>query len=169
VLEALLHDPGVDALTEQHRGVGVTQVMKADLEALLRLETPPDAVEVRWPPGSTTGNCEHELGVAPAGLAGEGLVGPLCVLHGLPLACNTDLRENERYLVAKGVPFREAHHLAGALVRDCLGRDVALDDASLKDLRRMGPVFDDDYAAALDPRLAGAQGARRRLGSRARA
>ncbi|MCX6364011.1 MAG: hypothetical protein NTW58_07565 [Actinobacteria bacterium] len=54
-------------------------------------------------------------------------------------------------------------------MRDCLGRDVALDDASLEDLRRMGPVFDDDYAAALDPRLAGAQGARRGLGSRARA
>ena len=93
------------------------------------------------------------------------LGGLLGVLHGLPLAYNTDLREDKRYLfdaadcldallpvvlgmlqeltfdetrmaaacdpflaatdvadylVEKGVPFREAHHLTGALVRRCL-------------------------------------------------
>ena len=99
------------------------------------------------------------------------------MLHGLPLAYNTDLREDKRYLfdavdcldcccrsytgcsrrsvrqarmaaacdsflaatdvaddlVAKGMPFREAHHVTGALVRRCLeraasaaGRELAL-------------------------------------------
>ena len=95
------------------------------------------------------------------------LGGLLGVLHGLPLAYNTDLREDKRYLfdavdcldqllpvvhglldevtfdearmaaacdpflaatdvadylVEKGVPFREAHHLTGGLVRRCLER-----------------------------------------------
>ena len=100
------------------------------------------------------------------------LGGLLGVLHGLPLAYNTDLREDKRYLfdavdcldqllpvvrglleevtfdearmaaacdpflaatdvadylVEKGLPFREAHHLTGGLVRRCLesGEDLA--------------------------------------------
>ena len=93
------------------------------------------------------------------------LQGLLTTLHGLPLAYNTDLREDKRYLfdavdciqallpvvaellagvkfdtgtmaaacgsflmatdvadelVARGLPFREAHHVTGALVRRCL-------------------------------------------------
>jgi argininosuccinate lyase len=125
------------------------------------------------------------------------LGGLLGVLHGLPLAYNTDLREDKRYLfdavdclddllpvaqgllhgiefdearmaaacdsfllatdvadylVGKGVPFREAHHLTGTLVRDCVARGVGLDAVPLDDLRRLSPAFDDDYLAALDPR-----------------
>ena len=99
------------------------------------------------------------------------LGGLLGVLHGLPLAYNTDLREDKRYLfdavdcldqllpvvhglleevtfdearmaaacdpflaatdvadylVEKGVPFREAHHLTGGLVRRCLEKGESL-------------------------------------------
>jgi argininosuccinate lyase len=112
--------------------------------------------------------------------------GLLGVLHGLPLAYNTDLREDKRYLfdavdcldelvpvvggllrgvayrtermaaacesalmatdvadhlVAAGVPFREAHHLVGALVRRAEERGV--------DVFALG----DDDLAALSPRL----------------
>jgi len=125
------------------------------------------------------------------------LGGLLGVLHGLPLAYNTDLREDKRYLfdavdcldellpvvhglldglefdtgsmatacdatlqatdvadylVAKGVPFREAHYLTGTLVRDCLERGLGLDEVPLEDLRRLSPGFDNDYEAVLDPR-----------------
>ncbi|HQG55183.1 MAG TPA: argininosuccinate lyase, partial [Thermoleophilia bacterium] len=107
------------------------------------------------------------------------LAGLLGVLHGLPLAYNTDLREDKRflfdgvdcldasvpvatgllegiefdtgrmaaacdsflqatdladYLVARGVPFREAHHLVGELVRRCLERGIGLDALPLEEV-----------------------------------
>ena len=110
-----------------------------------------------------------ELMRAAAPRLAADLGGLLGVLHGLPLAYNTDLREDKRYLfdaidcldellpvahglleevgfdgarmeaacdsflaatdvadylVARGLPFREAHHSPGALVRRCLDRGV---------------------------------------------
>jgi argininosuccinate lyase len=124
------------------------------------------------------------------------LGGLLGVLHGLPLAYNTDLREDKRYLfdavdcldqllpvvlgllegvtfdevrlaaacdpflaatdvadylVEKGVPFREAHHLTGTLVRQCLEAGVALGDVGVDRLRQLSPAFDDGYYAVLEP------------------
>ncbi len=125
------------------------------------------------------------------------LGGLLGVLHGLPLAYNTDLREDKRYLfdavdcldgllpvvqgvlegmefdesrmatacdtylqatdladglVAKGLPFREAHHLTGTLVRLCLERGVGLDGLPSEEVRRLSPVLGDDIASLLDAR-----------------
>jgi argininosuccinate lyase len=124
------------------------------------------------------------------------LGGLLGVLHGLPLAYNTDLREDKRYLfdavdcldqllpvvhgmleeltfdearmaaacdpflaatdvadylVEKGVPFREAHHLTGGLVRRCLETNEGLEEVSLADLQALSPVFDDGYYALHEP------------------
>jgi argininosuccinate lyase len=124
------------------------------------------------------------------------LCGLLGVLHGLPLAYNTDLREDKRYLfdavdcleellpvvrglleeitfdearmaaacdqflaatdvadylVERGVPFREAHHLTGALVRRCLENGEHLAQVSLDDLRTLSPAFDDGYYALHEP------------------
>jgi argininosuccinate lyase len=124
------------------------------------------------------------------------LGGLLGVLHGLPLAYNTDLREDKRYLfdavdcldqllpvangllegatfdearmaaacdsflaatdvadylVGKGVPFREAHHVTGTLVRRCLDAGVGLEDADLADLQVLSPVFADDYFELHEP------------------
>jgi len=138
-----------------------------------------------------------ELMRAAAPRLAADLGGLLGVLHGLPLAYNTDLREDKRYLfdavdcldallpvahgllgelefdtarmaaacgsflqatdvadylVARGVPFREAHHLTGTLVRECLERGVGLGDLPLEDLRRLSPAFDDDVIGALDAR-----------------
>jgi argininosuccinate lyase len=138
-----------------------------------------------------------ELMRAAAPRIAADLGGLLGLLHGLPLAYNTDLREDKRYLfdavdcldallpvvgglleglefdtermaaacdsflqatdvadylVAKGVPFREAHHLTGALVRECVERGIAIDAVTLEDLRRLSPAFDDDVAAVLDAR-----------------
>ncbi len=130
----------------------------------------------------------------------------LGVLHGLPLAYNTDLREDKRYLfdavdcldallpvvlgvlagvtfnearlaaacdqflaatdvadylVAKGLPFREAHHLTGTLVRRCLEASSPPSELSLDELRRLSPAFGDDYYALFEPsaQLAGKRSA----------
>ena len=48
------------------------------------------------------------------------------------------------YLVAKGVPFREAHHTTGRLVRACLESKRGLRDLTLADLRNFSEHFEKD-------------------------
>jgi argininosuccinate lyase len=55
------------------------------------------------------------------------------------------------YLVARGVPFRDAHDVAGALVRKAIDRGVELAGLSLDDLRAEHPRFDADVYEWLDP------------------
>jgi argininosuccinate lyase len=55
----------------------------------------------------------------------------------------TDLAE---YLVRKGVPFRESHHVAGAAVRMAEVQAIALPDLSLEDLQTLHKAFDEDVA-----------------------
>ena len=56
------------------------------------------------------------------------------------------------YLVARGVAFREAHHVTGLLVRRCLELGIPPDDLPPDELSRLSPAFDDDYAALFDAR-----------------
>ena len=56
------------------------------------------------------------------------------------------------YLVSKGVPFREAYQLVGAVVRRCLERKCLLRDLSLSDWKDLHPAFEADLHAALAPR-----------------
>ncbi|MFM7314173.1 MAG: argininosuccinate lyase, partial [Cyanobium sp.] len=56
------------------------------------------------------------------------------------------------YLVARGVPFREAYQLVGGLVKDCLRRGVLLRDLSLEEWRLLHPAFEQDIHAAIAPR-----------------
>ncbi len=114
------------------------------------------------------------------------LQGLLATQHGLPLAYNTDLREDKRYLfdavdclqallpvvaellagvtfdagrmaaacgsflmatdvadelVARGLPFREAHHVTGALVRRCLEKGCEFGELSLDELTALSPAL----------------------------
>jgi argininosuccinate lyase len=137
-----------------------------------------------------------ELMRAAAPRLSAALGGLLGVLHGLPLAYNTDLREDKRYLfdavdcldqllpvvqgllegvtfdearlaaacdpflaatdvadylVEEGVPFREAHHLTGTLVRSCLDEGIGLADIPLDRLRALSPAFDDGYFDLHEP------------------
>ncbi|KAA5966711.1 MULTISPECIES: argininosuccinate lyase [Pantoea] len=48
------------------------------------------------------------------------------------------------YLVAKGVPFREAHHIVGEVVVAAIGQGVALEALSLAQLQQFSAVIDDD-------------------------
>lgn len=53
----------------------------------------------------------------------------------------TDLAD---YLVAKGVPFREAHEQVGHLVRHALSRGLALDELPLEEIRSISPRAEED-------------------------
>jgi argininosuccinate lyase len=55
------------------------------------------------------------------------------------------------YLVTKGVPFREAHDIAGHLVRVASGRGVELAQLTLDELRAAHASFGPDLAEWLDP------------------
>ncbi len=53
----------------------------------------------------------------------------------------TDLAD---YLVAKGLPFREAHHCVGQAVRFAAKKKQEIHDLSLKQLQRFAPQIEDD-------------------------
>ncbi len=53
----------------------------------------------------------------------------------------TDLAD---YLVRKGLSFRDAHHVVGALVRYCLSQGKALEDLSLEEFRKGCLVVQED-------------------------
>ena len=123
------------------------------------------------------------------------LQGLLATLHGLPLAYNTDLREDKRYLfdaadclqallpvvrellagvafdtgrmaaacssflmatdvadelVGRGLPFREAHHVTGALVRRCLDLGCELGELPSAELAALSPALRTGVGALVD-------------------
>jgi len=59
----------------------------------------------------------------------------------------TDLSE---YLVRKGVPFRETHHVAGQAVQLCEERGCELPALTLDDLKGMHPLFEIDVMKIWD-------------------
>lgn len=59
----------------------------------------------------------------------------------------TDLAD---YLVRRGVPFRESHHIIGALVKVSEERSCALADLSLNDLKAVHPSFEEDVKGVFD-------------------
>jgi argininosuccinate lyase len=65
-----------------------------------------------------------------------------------------DATEVADYLAAKGVPFRNAHHVSGRLVRRALERGVTLSDLSLDELKSEHAAFEPDIYRALDPETA---------------
>jgi argininosuccinate lyase len=56
------------------------------------------------------------------------------------------------YLVARGVPFREAYQLVGGLVKTCLAEGLLLRDLPLERWQRLHPSFQADIFAAIEPR-----------------
>jgi argininosuccinate lyase len=62
---------------------------------------------------------------------------------------STDLAD---HLVEQGVPFREAHHAVGAVVRECNQKGRRLNDLTVAELQAFHPKFDAAAKARLDPR-----------------
>jgi argininosuccinate lyase len=56
------------------------------------------------------------------------------------------------YLVAKGVPFRDAYQLVGGLVKSCLAEGVLLRDLPLARWQQLHAAFGSDIFAAIEPR-----------------
>ncbi|MBX3274108.1 MAG: argininosuccinate lyase [Sandaracinaceae bacterium] len=65
-----------------------------------------------------------------------------------------DATEVADWLADRGVPFREAHHVTGALVRRCVAEQKTLSALTLEELREAHPSFDETLYAALDPETA---------------
>jgi argininosuccinate lyase len=71
--------------------------------------------------------------------------------------------EVAEWLVRRGVPFREAHEVTGALVALCLARECELQDVSDDDLAAVSPHLTPDVRTVLDVR--GALASRTAAGS----
>jgi argininosuccinate lyase len=56
------------------------------------------------------------------------------------------------FLAAKGIPFREAHHAVGSLVRRCEGLGVSLEDVSQDELAAAHPALSEVPDGLLTPR-----------------
>ncbi|MNC33537.1 Argininosuccinate lyase [compost metagenome] len=54
------------------------------------------------------------------------------------------------YLVAKGIPFREAHHIVGETVVYAIGVKKPLEDLSLPEFQRFSPVVGEDVYPNLE-------------------
>ena len=53
------------------------------------------------------------------------------------------------YLVSKGIPFREAHHIVGEAVVGAIAKQKALEELSLEELKLFSPVIDEDVYEVL--------------------
>jgi argininosuccinate lyase len=97
-------------------------------------------------------DAEDNLGGALATLAGvvEGLeVFPqrtAAAASGLLLA--TDVAD---FLVARGMPFRQAHEVVGGMVRQLIGEGRDFTGLSPDEWRRHSPLFDDSVRAVVTP------------------
>ena len=53
------------------------------------------------------------------------------------------------YLVRKGVPFRDAHSIVGALVLTCIDKGISLDDLPLSEYQKHCPAVEEDVYEAI--------------------
>ncbi len=58
------------------------------------------------------------------------------------------------YLVGKGIPFRQAHHITGQIVARAEEQDLRLEDMSLEQMQEHSPLIDRDVFAVLDYKTA---------------
>ncbi len=56
------------------------------------------------------------------------------------------------YLVRKNVPFRQAHNLVGAVVANCVEKNIKLNELTLKDYQKISQKFDKDLFKLLTSR-----------------
>jgi argininosuccinate lyase len=70
----------------------------------------------------------------------------LRALAGESFSTATDLAN---YLVARGLPFRDAHEAVGKAVRLAIERGVRLDELPLDELRSLSPLFSPDFRQAV--------------------
>ena len=59
--------------------------------------------------------------------------------------------EAAEYLAARGVPFREAHHIVGTMVRECETNGRFLWQITVDEFRVYSPAFEEDIVRLMDP------------------
>jgi len=59
----------------------------------------------------------------------------------------TDLAD---YLVRKGVPFRETHHISGQAVALAEKKKCGINELSIEEFKRLSPVFEEDVKRLFD-------------------
>jgi argininosuccinate lyase len=92
-----------------------------------------------------TGLCADVLAAALAGLTVNGERCAAAVND--PALLATDLAD---YLVLKGIPFREAHHAVGAVVRLAEKNSVRLDQLPLEEVQKIHAAFAADWLGVFD-------------------
>ncbi len=88
------------------------------------------------------------LTAASAVIAGLSLNAAVTEAAASGLLLATDVAD---YLVAKGMPFREAHEVIGAMVRRLVAEKRAFDDMTLEEWRTHSPLFEADVRTAIAP------------------
>ncbi len=58
------------------------------------------------------------------------------------------------FLASRGVPFRQAHHVSGRIVRDCEERGILLSELGVEGLKAFHASFDEEALSWLDPQSA---------------
>ncbi len=69
----------------------------------------------------------------------------------------TTATEIADHLAGRGLPFREAHEVAGRIVLECLDRGIALTDLTTDDFRRFSPLFDESIVTEVRPETTAAR------------
>ena len=67
-----------------------------------------------------------------------------------PSLMATDIAD---YLVQKGIPFREAHHITGQLILYAEQNKIRMDHMKIEKLKHFHPLINDDFYQCLDPNL----------------
>jgi argininosuccinate lyase len=88
------------------------------------------------------------LGVATGALAATKLNEErLCAAAGNDALLATEAAD---YLVRRGVPFRQAHDVVGKLLREGERQNTIWTKLPLAELRKLSPLFEDDFSAGLN-------------------
>lgn len=61
----------------------------------------------------------------------------------------TNATDAADYLVKRGVPFRDAHGIVGQLVLYCIEKNIALEEMSLEEFKKICQVFEEDIYEAI--------------------
>ena len=112
--------------------IGYSKDLQEDKEALFEAE-------------DTVRSCLSATAVVLSGLAINAETAEAAA-SGLLLA--TDVAD---YLVARGMPFREAHEVVGSLVRRLVDERRSFEDLTVEEWRAHSPLFDTDVVTAITP------------------
>ena len=96
----------------------------------------------------TTGDCLEAMAI----LIEEGITFQPERLEQAVAADFSNATDVADYLVARGVPFREAYQLVGGLVKTCLTEGLLLRNLPLARWQELHPAFAADVYAAIEPR-----------------